>query len=197
MGEIFTPKTRPQIASIKPGMFSITAQEPRKCRIEMVDGSDVDKMNSKITVKRVERQEFEGVPVERAQVIVCGGFGIDSLENWKNIEKLAGLLGGAAGCTRPAVDQGWVSGEQQMIGTSGKTVRPKVYIGAGISGATHHVCGMKDSNVIISINRDEDAEIFGVSDYKIVAYGVAVIEALCERITSKLFPESTVTEITS
>jgi electron transfer flavoprotein alpha subunit len=82
------------------------------------------------------------------------------------------------GCTRPAFDQGWVKNEHGMIGTSGKTVRPKVYIGFGISGATHHVCGIKDAGVIISVNRDQDADVFLASDYKAVADGTAVIEEM-------------------
>jgi electron transfer flavoprotein alpha subunit len=141
----------------------------------MPDPSLLEAVNSKITARKIEQRTFEGVPLEKAPVVICGGFGVGSPENWRQIEKLAGLLGGAAGCTRPVVDQGWVEDERQMIGTSGKTVRPKVYIGSGISGATHHVCGMKDSGVIISINMDKDAEIFGVSDFKIIADGASVI----------------------
>jgi electron transfer flavoprotein alpha subunit len=180
IGEIYTPKTKPQIASIKPGMFSDIRQQPRSCKTVLLDDSFLEELKTKIKLRGIEKEEPSGVPVEQAEVVVCGGFGIENADNWKQVERLAGLLGGAAGSTRPAVDQGWVSGEQQMIGTSGKTVRPKVYIGAGVSGATHHICGMKDSNVIISINTDKDAEIFTVSDYKIVSDGAAVVKALCE-----------------
>ena len=125
IGEILTPHTRPQIASVKPGMFSDVRQPKRECRIEMLDASALDEIRSKITARKLEQKELEGVPLEKAQVIVCGGYGTGSLENWKQLERLAELLGGAAGCTRPVVDQGWVSGEERMIGTSGKTVRPK------------------------------------------------------------------------
>jgi electron transfer flavoprotein alpha subunit len=94
------------------------------------------------------------------------------------LERLAVALGGAVGYTRPVFDNGWVKDERGMIGTSGKTVRPKVYLGFGISGATHHVCGVKDAGTIISVNRDPDADIFTASDYKIVADGASVIEEM-------------------
>lgn len=84
------------------------------------------------------------------------------------MEKLATLFGGATACTRPVVDECWSLGEHVMVGTSGKSIRPKVYIGFGISGATHHICGMKDSGLVISINHDEKAVMFEVSDVGIV-----------------------------
>lgn len=107
--------------------------------------------------------------METAEVVVAGGWGIGSKEDWNMLEDFAKLLGAAIGCTRPAVDEGWAPGEHVMIGTSGKTIKPKVYIGVGISGATHHICGMKDSGTIISINSDSQAAIFEVSDIKISA----------------------------
>jgi electron transfer flavoprotein alpha subunit len=185
IGEILTPHTRPQIASIKPGMFPDVRQAKKECRIEMLDASALDRLRSKITAKEIVQKEMEGMPLEKAQVIICGGYGTGNAENWKQIEKLAGLLGGAAGCTRPVADQGWVDGEERMIGTSGKTVRPKVYIGTGISGAAHHVCGMKDAGVVISINTDKDAEMFGASDYIAVADGAEVIRELCDLIKNQ------------
>ena len=185
IGEILIPRTRPQIASVKPGMFDIVKQEQRNCSIEQLDHEALDKCPSKIQALRVVERKPEGMPLERAELVVCGGFGTGSQENWDNLEKLAELLGGAAGSTRPVIDEGWVPNEQRMIGTSGKTVRPKVYLGAGVSGATHHVCGMKDSGVVININRDENAEIFHVSDYKAVADGAAVIKELIALIGDK------------
>lgn len=111
------------------------------------------------------REEPKGVPLEEAEIVICGGWGIGGQETWGHLEKIAEKLGGAVASTRPPVDEGWTPGEHIMIGTSGKSVRPKVYIGFGISGATHHICGMKDSDMIININKDENAEIFNVSDY--------------------------------
>jgi len=104
------------------------------------------------------------VPLDKAEVVFCGGYGIGCKENWGKLEKLAAIFGGAAACTRPVVDEGWAPGEHVMVGTSGKSIRPKAYVGFGISGATHHICGMKDSGLIISVNRDEKAAVFEVSD---------------------------------
>jgi electron transfer flavoprotein alpha subunit len=149
-----------------------------------LDASILEKIESKITAKRVVRKEPRGIPLEKARVVVCGGYGVGNSENRKQIEKLATLLGGAAGCTRPALDQGRPEDDRNMIGTSGKTVRPDVYIGVGVSGAAHHVCGMKDAGVILNINTDEDAEIFKVSDYKITRDGAEIVEALCDLMES-------------
>lgn len=86
------------------------------------------------------------------------------------------------GCTRPAIDEGWMADEGSMISTSGKVIRPKVYIGAALSGSSHHVCGMKDSDLIIRINNDPQAAIFEVSDIRVVGDAKQVIMALCEKI---------------
>ena len=95
---------------------------------------------------------------------------------------MAKALGGAAGCTRPVVDAGWGPDESSMIGTSGRSVRPKVYVGFGISGAAHHLCGIKDSDIIININKDKKADAFTASDYKCVFDAAQVLKALEEEI---------------
>jgi electron transfer flavoprotein alpha subunit len=182
IGEIFTPNTRPQIASIKPGIFAAHELEANECQVVEIDKSCLDSVKSKIKAISIEEKKSAKMPIEKAQVIVCGGHGTGSKENWDKLEKLASLLGGAVGCTRPVVDSGWVEDESAMIGTSGKSVRPKLYIGCGISGATHHVCGMKDSGTIININSDADAEIFNVSDYAVVGNGSEIISKLIELI---------------
>ncbi|HWQ77189.1 MAG TPA: electron transfer flavoprotein subunit alpha/FixB family protein [Anaerovoracaceae bacterium] len=178
IGEIMITKAKPQIASVKPGMFSAEKQEARDCRVVWMDGGAVETCPSKIRAIKVSEREPDSLPLENAEVVICGGVGVGSKENWDDVITLARLLGGAAGNTRPAVDEGWVDDEQNMIGTSGKTLRPKVYVGVGVSGATHHVCGMKDSGVVISVNSDLNAEIFKVSDYKAVADGPAVVKEL-------------------
>ena len=180
IGEIMITKAKPQIASVKPGMFGAEKQEPRDCRIVNLDNGPVENYPSKIKAIRIAESAPESLPIENADVVICGGVGVGSQDNWDDVVKLAKLLGGAAGNTRPAVDEGWVSDEQNMIGTSGKTLRPKVYVGVGVSGATHHVCGMKDSGVVISVNSDANAEIFRVSDYKAVADGPAVVKELIQ-----------------
>ena len=179
IGEILIPNTRPQIASIKPGNFTAVKQEAKDAEVVALDKAELAAFTSKIEVVEVVEEKVEGLPIEKADIVVCGGYGTGSQENWNNIEKLAALFGGAPGCTRPVIDEGWMPNEKNMVGTSGKTIRPKVYIGTGISGATHHLCGMKDSGVIICINNDADAEIFGSANYKVVGDGNKIVAELC------------------
>jgi electron transfer flavoprotein alpha subunit len=188
IGEIFTPGTRPKIVSIKPGIFKADAKcmaqetgSAKAVRIEL-DAACVEGMDSRIETLGAERRTATHLPVESAEVVVCGGYGVGSKESFGNLEKLAGMLSGAVGCTRPAVDAGFMADEANMVGTSGKSIRPKLYIGVGISGAAHHVCGMKDAGTIISINSDPDAPVFEASDYRIVADGDTVIRAIISQL---------------
>lgn len=184
MGEILCPAHRPQMATIKPGVME--KGEKHKGRYGKEDRVDVDEAlkgyEPRIAPLSVHHSPPEGKPLEAAEVVIAGGWGIGSKEDWKLLEELAEALGGAVGCTRPAVDEGWAPGEHVMIGTSGKTIKPKVYIGVGISGATHHICGMKDSGTIISINKDPNAAIFGVSDVKVVSDFKKILPLLIKRI---------------
>jgi electron transfer flavoprotein alpha subunit len=119
-----------------------------------------------------------------AEVVVAGGWGIGSKEGWKLLEELASLLGAAVGATRPPLDEGWVE-EGQMIGQSGKTVRPRFYIGAGISGVMHHVVGMDESDFIVAINTDPNAPLFEVSDLAIVEDYSEILPPLIEEIKKR------------
>jgi electron transfer flavoprotein alpha subunit len=136
-------------------------------------------------VLEVKREKSEELPLEKADVVVAGGWGIGSEENWNLIEELASVLGGAVGATRPPVDEGWVE-EGQMIGQSGKTVRPTLYIGIGISGVMHHVVGMDQSKHIITINSDPNAEIFETSDVIVVEDFGKIVPKLIEGLKAKL-----------
>lgn len=177
IGEILIPNTKPQIASIKPGLFAREELAARKCEVINIDASVVENKESKIKAVEIVEKEPEGLPIEEADLIVCGGYGLGDKENWEKLEVLAKKLGGTTACTRPVVDEGWGVPESKMIGTSGKGVRPKVYLGVGISGASHHLCGMKDSGLIISINKDKDAPMFAASDYCVVG-DLRVVDAL-------------------
>jgi electron transfer flavoprotein alpha subunit len=170
IGEILCPEKTPQMASVKPGIFTAKAPSPAPIHIERLAPKAWEKYteNTSLKVLRVERRPPAGLPLNEASVVVCGGFGVGSREKWALIEQLAEYLGGATACTRPPVDEGWVE-ERNMVGTSGQSIRPKVYLGFGISGATHHICGMSKAGLVISVNRDEQAPIFSVSDYYVVA----------------------------
>lgn len=182
LGDILCPNCRPQMASVKPGIFAKPQPAPAPGRVKAIDLAPLAAATKGLKALGICREEPKGLPLEEADVVVAGGFGLGSLENWQLIEELAQLLGGAAACTRPSIDEGWAPGEQIMIGTSGKSVRPKIYLGFGISGATHHLCGMKDSGLIISVNRDEEAPIFEASDVAVVGDLNKILPLLIEEI---------------
>ncbi|GHS93187.1 hypothetical protein AGMMS50276_02920 [Synergistales bacterium] len=187
IGEILCPSKLPQMASVKPGIFVKKDPVPMPKRVEKVDLGVYEKLfDAKgLEAVGVVRRPPEGLPLNEAQVVLCGGYGIGSQENWNTLEKLAHLLGGATASTRPAVDEGW-TGEHNMVGTSGQSIRPKVYIGFGISGATHHICGMNESGVVISVNRDEESPIFQVSDFLVQGDVNVILPALLEAVKSEM-----------
>ena len=136
-----------------------------------------------LQVKLVERieEEVEGVRLEDAEVVVTGGGGIGSAQDWEMIEKLARVLGGAVGATRPPCDEGWAPVTSQ-VGQSGKVVSPKLYIAVALSGAMAHISGCLGSKVIVAINRDKEANIFNVAHLGIVADYREVLPTLTARL---------------
>jgi len=160
------PEHRPQMATVMPGVMKKGEPSPRSGQvIHLTIGEDLDVSGPHVL--EVYREEPKAMPLEQAEVVVAGGFGIGGKEGWQLLEELARLLGGAVGATRPPVDEGW-AGEEQMIGQSGKTVRPRLYIGVGISGMSHHVVGMDGSELVVAINSDPKAPIFTVADMVLV-----------------------------
>ena len=127
---------------------------------------------------------WKSMNLEEAKVIVTGGRGMGSQENFALVEELAQLLGGVVGATRPAIEEGWVSRAHQ-VGQSGKIVSPALYIACGVSGATQHVSGMTGSGYVVAINKDEDAPIFDVADVGIVGDVMKVLPAMIEEIRKR------------
>lgn len=135
-------------------------------------------------VKEAVQELSESVNLEDAEVIVAGGHGMGSAENFQLVYELAELLGGMVGASRPAIDDGWAPRNRQ-IGQSGKIVAPKLYIACGISGAIQHVSGMTGSGFVVAINKDENAPIFDVADVCIVGNAVEVLPLMIEEIKSR------------
>jgi len=181
---ITCPEHRPQMATVMPGTMMARSPVEREGEITEID-IRLPELDLGPKVVEIEKEEPAELPLEKADVVIAGGWGIGGQEDWQMIEELAGLLGGAVGATRPPVDEGWAS-EEQMIGQSGKTVRPTLYIGVGISGVMHHVVGMDQSKHVISINIDPNAEIFEVSDIIVAEDFRKIVPKLIEEIKARL-----------
>ena len=185
MATIKTPDHRPQLATVRPkSSRPLAPDESRKGEIKHIP------FDPALTGKGVEllgrrREEAGGVQLEEADIIVAGGRGLKKGENFSMIKKLAETLDAAVGASRDAVDRAWISYPHQ-IGLSGKTVSPRVYIAAGISGAIQHLAGIKTSETIISINTDPDANLHKLADLGIVGDAFQVIPELQKRLETRL-----------
>ncbi|MCZ7381257.1 MAG: FAD-binding protein [Candidatus Methanoperedens sp.] len=181
MATIFTERTRPQMATVRPHVMLLPEKDTSR-KGEIVRESFAIKEEDVTTkVLEVVNDQGECIDLAAAEVIVSGGRGMRGSENFGLLQELAEELGGVIGCSRAVVEAGWMPAERQ-VGQTGKTVRPKIYIACGISGAIQHLVGMQSSDVIIAINQDRNAPIFEVATYGIVGDVFQVVPAIINNI---------------
>jgi electron transfer flavoprotein alpha subunit len=183
MATIMCDRFRPQMATVRPHVMPMPEWvEGRSGAIfEVPCPVREDDILTKVIEVIHDRSGMEHVDIAGAEFIVSGGRGLMGRENFVMLQDLADEIGGVVGASRSAVDAGWMPPERQ-VGQTGKTVRPKVYIACGISGAIQHLVGMQDSDVIIAINRDQEAPIFEVATYGIVGDLFRVVPAITARL---------------
>lgn len=178
---IACPDYRPQMATVRPGvMQKITPDKNHKAEkvsfhVDLVPNSCYTE------ILKIVKEVSTVADITAAKILVSGGRGVGSAENFKILDDLAEVLHGTVSCSRAVVDAGWKPKELQ-VGQTGKTVRPHVYFAIGISGAIQHVAGMENSDIIIAINKDENAPIFDVADYGVVGDLNKVVPLLTKKL---------------
>jgi electron transfer flavoprotein alpha subunit len=179
---VATAAGNPSIVLVRPKSFPAEPGGGGAPDVEVLDLPDAGASSAKVVESHVE--EREGPQLADAPIVISGGRGLGSAEAYELVEKLGKQLGAATGATRAIVDSGWVPYAKQ-VGQTGKTVKPDIYIAAGVSGAMQHLVGMKDSKTIIAINKDPDAPIFSVADLGIVGDVHKVLPKLIEALDSR------------
>ena len=179
MATIISPRTRPQMATVRPGVMSKNERvEGRTGEIINVDVK-IEAADVRTKVLEIVKEAKEMVSLTDADIICSGGRGLGGPEGFELIKAFADKVGGVVGSSRACVDNGWIDHAHQ-VGQTGTTVKPQIYFACGISGAIQHLAGMQNSDIIVAINKDPDAPIFEVADYGIVGDLYKVIPQIME-----------------
>lgn len=182
---IACPYNRPQMATVRPGVMQKI--EPKAgAKAEVINYNPGFTPNDKyVEILNVVKEVKDTVDIMDAKILVSGGRGVGSKENFKLLEDLAEVIGGTVSCSRAVVENEWLPADRQ-VGQTGKTVRPNVYFAIGISGAIQHTAGMEEADIIVAINKDEDAPIFDVADYGIVGDLNKIVPQLTEMLKTEI-----------
>ena len=184
MATIVCPEHRPQMSTVRPGVMEKAAYDAGRTGEVIPLEVNLTEKDMRTQVLEIVKDLGEQVSLTDAKIIVSGGMGLGKPEGFDLIRQLADKLGGVVGSSRACVDAGWIPHSYQ-VGQTGTTVKPRIYIACGISGAIQHVAGMKESDYIVAINKNESAPIFEIADYGIVGDLYEVIPALIEALDSK------------
>jgi electron transfer flavoprotein alpha subunit len=181
MADILSPNSRPQMATVRPNVMKV--EKNYRENVEVVrENTKINQALRRVKiVKRIINPSSSSIKLENAEIIVSGGRGMKTKERFEILFELAKLLDGCVGASRAAVESGFIDKKHQ-VGQSGTTVRPKLYLAFGISGAVQHIVGMKNSDRIIAINKDPNASIFSVSHYAIVGDAYDIATKLIDRL---------------
>lgn len=185
MATILCPDTRPQMGTVRPGVFRKSGYDSE--RPGEIYREDIEPEKIPGLVRLVEHVvlKTEEKTLSDAQIIVAGGRGLGSAENFRMIRELADALGGVVGCSRAVVENGWLP-QSFQVGQSGKTVSPKLYIAVGISGAIQHLAGITGAETIVAVNKDPQAPIFEVADFGIVGQASEVVPLMTKAFREAL-----------
>jgi electron transfer flavoprotein alpha subunit len=188
MATIVCPNHRPQMATVRPGVFELHTPNAGKLAEIVEYTPSISFEDARVVVEEFFEKIKEDIDITQAQVIVSGGRGVGSAEGFEKLRELANLLGGTVAGSRAAVDNGWIDKDRQ-VGQTGKVVRPKLYIAVGISGAIQHLAGINEGTYIVAINKDADAPIMKVADLGIVGDWRPIINELIKKLSKKASEE--------